>query len=169
MLLPPPLNGGGGDEKFKIGDINNMKKVVNKFIFADQLEKPKDLIKIRSRNKGGLQLHNIDCKSLAMQIKTFLELSTSTKFRTSPYYKAIDEVNILDNDAITNPGYPPFYTQHFFDTIKAARKDGMVESWSSRQWYQFLLERNVLCSEAANENGIMRWVPLKCQVEIDHE
>ena len=63
------------------GDIDDMKKTTNKFIYADQLEKPKDLIKYRPRSAGGLQLHNIDCKSTTMLIKTFLELAVSPKHK----------------------------------------------------------------------------------------
>ena len=77
-----------------------MKKTANRFIFADQLEKPTDLIKYRPRSLGGLQLHNIDCKSLAMLIKTFLELSISTKFRTSLYYRSLFDFFILDNSSL---------------------------------------------------------------------
>ena len=71
------------------GDITEMKKIMNKFIYADQLEKPKDLVKYRPRSQGGLQLHNIECKSTAMLAKTFLELAavsyTHLTLPTTPY------------------------------------------------------------------------------------
>ena len=147
------------------GDSDNFKKVVNRFLFADQLEKPQDLLKYRSRCKGGLQLHNIDCKAIAMLIKTFLEMSISSKFRTSLYFNALYEFYVLDNTAISPPRCPPFYNQQFFDIIKSAREENQIVEWSSKQWYCYLLERNYLQKEVLDGDGRSCWEDIKCKVE----
>ena len=147
------------------GDSDNFKKVVNRFVFADQLEKPKDLIKYRSRCNGGLQLHNIDCKALAVLIKIFLEMSISSKFRTSIYFSALYEFYVLDNTSISPPRRPPFYSQHFFDVIKSAREENQIAEWSSKQWYCYLLGRNHLQKEVLDVDGESRWEDVQCPVE----
>jgi len=147
------------------GDSDNFKKVVNRFVFADQLEKPKDLIKYRSRCNGGLQLHNIDCKALAMLIKTFLEMSISSKFRTSLYFNALYEYYVLDNTSISPPRRPPFYSQQFFEVIKSAMENNQIAEWSSKQWYCYLLGRNHLQKEVLDVDGENRWEDVQCHVE----
>ena len=140
---------------------------MNKFLFADQLEKPCDLIKFRQRNQGGLQLHNIDCKSSAMQIKTFLEMAISRDFQTSQYYNSLYEYHVMNNTSISNPGCPPYYTNQFFEKIKTAMKENNVEGWSSKQWYTYLLNKDVLQTEVYDDDGRISWETKKCQVETE--
>ena len=147
------------------GDIDDMKKTTNKFIYADQLEKPKDLIKYRPRSAGGLQLHNIDCKSTTMLIKTFLELAVSPKHKNSLLFNALFKHHILDNTNTNIPNCLAFYNISLFQNIKSAMKDHCMESWSSKQWYSHLLDQNVLCEEVI-ENGSTSWVPKKCNAEV---
>ena len=141
-----------------------MKKVVNKFIFADQLEKPKDTIKYRPRNQGGLQLHNIDCKATGMLIKTFLELAINPDYNNSLYFKAVYDHHVLNNTNTNDPGCPPTYNQQFFQTIRSAMGDNRVEVWSSKQWYSYLLDKTLLCEEIG-DNGQTSWEPIKCKAE----
>ena len=148
------------------GDIDNMKKVLNRFLYSDQLEKPNDVIKYRPRCQGGLQLHNIDCKSRAMLIKTFLELATNPDFKNSLFYSALFEHYVLKNTSTTSPKCPPFCNQHFFDTIKNAMNENCVANWSSKQWYGYLLDRNTLQQETNDEDGRICWESIKCPVEI---
>ena len=130
--------------RLRRGDIDNMKKILNRFLFSDQLEKPNDVIKYRPRRQGGLQLHNIDCKSRAMLIKTILELASSPDFKNSTFYKALYEYHILNNSMMSNPGCPPCYDNQFFETIKTAMKENCITSWTSKQWYCYLLDHSVL-------------------------
>ena len=41
------------------GDISEMKKHMNSFLFCDQYERPNDIAKYRPRLQGGLGLHHI--------------------------------------------------------------------------------------------------------------
>ena len=109
------------------------------------------MIKYRPRSKGGLQMHNIECKALAIQIKTFLEMSSGSKFRHSLYFTALYEYFVLDNHAISPPRCPPFYNQQFFEVIKTARANNQVSDWSSKQWYSYLLERRFLQREVFDD------------------
>ena len=135
------------------GDTDNLKKIVNRFVFADQLEKPNDVIKYRPRSKGGLQMHNIECKALAIQIKSFLEMSVGSKFRHSLYFSALFEYYVLENHTISAPRCPPFYNQKFFEVIKTASADNQVTDWSSKQWYCYLLERRHLQREILDDDS----------------
>ena len=88
-----------------------------------------------------------------MQLKTFLELAAGDKFRHSLYYEAIFQYYVCANTAIKDPGLPPFFTQDFIETIKEAKESNSVEGWTSKIWYTYLLDKNVLMSQNMDNDG----------------
>ena len=143
-----------------------MKKHINGFLFADQLEKPNDLIKYRSRKCRGLNLHNIDCKFEAMLIKTFLEMSIGSQFRLLPYFTAIYNQFVLDDPSISIAKLPPFFNSDMIETIKSARSEDLkVEGMDSKAWYSHLLNQRVLSDLVEQPDSTFKLEERKCKGE----
>ena len=58
--------------EYRVKDYNYFEKQGNKWLFADILEKPTEIVKYRKKTEGGLGLHHIRSKSMAILIKTFI-------------------------------------------------------------------------------------------------
>ena len=54
-------------------DIKEINSQIRSWIFADQLERPEDIVLYRPRDKGGLGLINVKFKAFAELIRTFLD------------------------------------------------------------------------------------------------
>ena len=95
-------------------------------------------------------------------------MAISTDFRNSLYYNSLYEHHIQGNNVIIDPGCPSFYNQQFFRTIKIAKEENCIEGWSSKQWYQYLLDKEVLQTQILDDvDGRVRWEPTKCKVELE--
>merc|ERR1711954_341392 len=70
------------------GDYVKMTSIVKSWLYADLLEKPEELSLYRSRNDGGLGLHHIKWKSMAIFIRSFLETATNSNFIRNEYHSA---------------------------------------------------------------------------------
>ena len=55
----------------RVLDITKITSLVKSWVFADQLEKPEELVLFRSRNKGGLNIINVKVRAMAEQITSF--------------------------------------------------------------------------------------------------
>lgn len=150
------------------GDISAMKKSINAFVFSDQYEKPTDLAKYCPKLQGGLGLHHIESKALAMQIKTFIELAISTIFQQSLFYTAAYNFYVLETTDF-DPGLPPTVTKEAISIIKAAILDNLeVETVSAKQWYNRLLEKDVLQETILEPDGTMSSAAIKTKSELEH-
>ena len=150
-------------------DINEIKKQTNRFLYADQLEKPGELLTYRKPREGGLGLHSIEYKCKALLIKCFLETSISPNFKHSVFHTAIYNYYVLENKTIEDPGLPPYYSQEMMDEIKwAIGQDKNVEKMSSKQWYDLLMKKYVLESEIEDENGLLSWERKKSPAELKY-
>ena len=88
------------------------------WLYQDCLEKPSELVLFRVNSDGRLGLFNVKIRSLALLIRAFLETSANPKFSHSMYHEILFRYHILGETTLPNPGYPPFYDQDFFNTIK---------------------------------------------------
>jgi hypothetical protein len=79
--------------------------------------KPEELVMSRPPYYGGLGIHHVKYKALAALTKTFLETIGNTKFRNSLFHSNLFRFHILQDSSLPNPGFPPFYTQEFFQKI----------------------------------------------------
>ena len=99
-------------------DISSITSNVKAWLYADQLEKPEEMILYRPTSQGGLGLHNVQYKSQAMLIRSFLETAINPKFLHSLYHNSLFRYHVLQQKDIPDPGIPPYYSQDFFSTIR---------------------------------------------------
>ena len=96
--------------------------------------------------------------------RKLIELAINSKYNNSLYFKALYDHHVKDISATNNPGCPSFYSMNFFQNIKTAAEGNSVEDWSSKQWYSYLIDRDVLCEEIRNNDGTS-WETIKCAAE----
>lgn len=100
-------------------------------------------------------------KAKAALIKTFLELATDTVFIPSLFLSTLYKVKVLGEDLVCPPA-PPYYSDSFFKSISTAIAEGYdVTTMSTRQWYLFLLNDEILLEEQSNSPR----QPKPCRVE----
>ena len=72
------------------------------------LENPEELVMYRPRSKGGLGVHNVQYKALAILIWSFLETAISPKFINNLYHNALYRWHVLGDKSLTDPGNSPY-------------------------------------------------------------
>ena len=121
-------------------DINFVDKQASSWLYAGQLEKPANFIKYRSKSEGGLQLHHVKSKSMAILVKTFLETASQNNFLTSTYHQALLNWHVYNEKSVPDPGNTPYYSVEFFNIIKDAwNKDMSISTMKTKDWYSFIL------------------------------
>ena len=150
----------------RVMDITKITSQIKSWIYADQLEKPEELILYRSRKQGGLNVINVKVRALAELIKSFIDTATNPKFKTDPYHQALYNWHVLDIRSIPNPGRPPYYSEEFFTAIKTVKNEGLLRISTLKLgfWYKALLE-NIVTTEL-DEHGF-RFVK-RCKIEREH-
>ena len=118
---------------------------VKAWLLADQLEKPEEMILYRPTTHGGLGLHHVKFKALAMLINSFLESAVKPKFLHSLYHTSLYRYHVLKHHDLPDPGLPPYYSPEFFSTIRAVHENSPlnVATMNSSQWYKLMLEDNI--------------------------
>ena len=125
-------------------DFTAIMSCLKKWIYADLLLKPEEIVLFRSVWNGGLGLVSVKHKAIAYLIKTFLELAVNPRYISSSFLSVLFRVHILQED-IQCPPVPPYYSKHFFDYILLAKSSGLnVVNMTTRQWYHFLLNQDLL-------------------------
>ena len=89
-------------------DISTITSKVKAWLYADQLEKPEEMIIYRPTSQGGLGLHNVQYKSQAMLIRGFLETAINPKFLHSLYHNSLFSYHVLQQKDILDPNFPPY-------------------------------------------------------------
>ena len=95
-------------------------------MYADQLEKPEELILTRSRKEGGLGLLNVQYKALSLLIRSFLETALLPSFKQNEYHVALFKWYVEDRRDLVQPAQPPYYDDSFFATIKQVKNEGFL-------------------------------------------
>ena len=107
--------------EYRVSDINSFNKQAYSWLYADQLCKPQDHVKFRTKDQGGLGLHNVKCKSMAILLKAFLETAcVKSEFQVNLYHQALLKWHVYGEHDIPNPGSTPYYSKSFFNTIRSA-------------------------------------------------
>ena len=151
----------------RVCDMNGIKKQINRFLFCDQLEKPGPILQYRPRSSGGLQVHNIDYKSKAMLLRSYLETAIIDSYQHFPLQEAIFRYFVLEDHTIARPRLPKCYSLEFIAHMRLARSMGHnLEIMTSKDWYLFLLNLNVLEEEKTGVDGTISRVPVKCKTEM---
>ena len=99
---------------------------------------------------------------MAGLIKTFLETAGHAKFRPSLYHTTLFRYHVLGDHSMSNPGFPPFYSEEFFDMIRKVHHDSPLNVFkmSEKEWYTLLLEENCTMEVVGDSEEY-----IKCSVE----
>ena len=94
---------------------------------------------------GGLGVHNVKLRAMAMLIHTFLSQAISSSFPPNQYLLCLYRWHVLEERHFSDPGCPPYYSPAFFSVIKEVKETTPlnVAHVTVKQWYQLLLEKGV--------------------------
>ena len=129
----------------RVCDLTKITANVKSWLFADQLEKPEELILHRPRKLGGLGLVHVQYKALSLLLRTFMETAVIPKYKHNQYHVALYLWHVEGRRDLTCPGQPPYYDDSFFNSIRMIKQEGLlnIQTMSSGQWYRVLLENNI--------------------------
>ena len=150
--------------ELRSGDVTKLNSLIKSWLYADMLEKPEELAMHRPRVHGGLGVHHIKSKALAILIRSFLETAISPKFIRNQYQHALFRWHVLGDTSMKDPGTTPYYSAELFSEIKNVVQGGVlnVANMSTKQWYWVLLEKNVTMRE--DNPGLQpSLIPVKCE------
>ena len=143
-------------------DINFILSAVKKWLYADLFLKPEPMILFRPPMQGGLGLISVKHKAQACLLRTFTELAINPTYLSSQYLNILYRAHVL-NENLPNSALPPYYDKHFFDIIVTAKEEGHdISIMTTKQWYKFLVEREVTMLPINNEPPQLR----PCRVEL---
>ena len=154
----------------RVSDIASITSKVKTWLYADQLEKPEELVLYKTSAQGGLGMHNVEHKAMSMLIRSFLETAINPKFLHNLYHTSLFRYYVLLHRDLPDPGRPPYYTYTFFQTIREAHEGSGrdVATMSSRDWYLYLVEKHITME--ADETGNTNLRPSKVErVNTDND
>ena len=103
------------------------------------LLKPEEMVTYRKMEMGGLGVHNVKVRAMAMLIHTYLAQAISPRFPNNQYLNTLYRWHVLDERESTNPGRHPYFSADFKDVHQ---NTPLNVAWITlKQWYQLLLER----------------------------
>ena len=110
-------------------------------------------------------LLHIESRCKAKLITVFLQTATNPRFMQSLLHNHLYRYHVLEEHHLPNPGYPPYYTESFFNTIKKVKNESTLNpvNMTMKQWYRYLLEENVTMRDVDDE-GRKELVP--CRIEL---
>ena len=148
----------------RVADISSITSKVKSWLYADQFEKPEELILYRPSTHGGLGMHHVKFKALAILIRSFLETAVNPKFLHNLYHSSLYKYHVLLQQDTPDPGLPPYYSQSFFDTIRKVYENTTmnVATMSSSDWYNLLVEDN--CTMHTPENSTRQLIPSRAEL-----
>ena len=148
----------------RVQDVSKITSRIKSWLYGDMLLKPEEMIMTRPASFGGLGVHNVKMKALAGLITTFLETACNPKYSQSLYHSNLFRFYVLEDNSISEPGLPPFYSISFFQTIKKIHNECPlnVKVMTEGQWYRLLVEDNVTMEETAT--GERNFIG--CRVEL---
>ena len=126
----------------RLGDSDAITSAVKGWLFQDLLLKPEEMLTYRKVEMGGLGMHNVKMRAMAMLIHTFLSQAISPCFPNNQYHNTLYKWHVLEERNLPDPGRPPYYSSAFFALIKRVKETTPLNvAWVTvRQWYQLLLE-----------------------------
>ena len=106
----------------RVGDTTSITSSVKSWLYQDMLEKPQEMVIHRQVELGGLGVHSVKMRSMAMLIHTFLSQAISTKFANNQFHTCLYKWHVLEDRDIPNPSRPPYYSTTFFNIIKEVKE-----------------------------------------------
>ena len=125
----------------RVADITSINSEIKSWLYSDQFEKPEEMVLFRPIFMGGLNLHNVKYKSMAMLIRSFLETAANPNYIHSLFHRALFNHHVLLDHSWPDPGTPPYFSQEFFSTIRNAFLNSPLDItlMTSSQLYHHLL------------------------------
>ena len=153
-----------GSIDLRQGDLQDMTSKCKSWCYQDLLQKPSEVILYREVEQGGLGLYHIESRGMANLISTFLQTAANSRFNQSLIHSHLYRYHVQEEHKLPNPGFPPYYSQHFFSMIKKVKNNTPLNPvyMTMREWYKFLLEEKVTMRDIYDE-GRKELVP--CRVE----
>ena len=142
-------------------DISAITSRLKSYCYQDLFQKPSEVLLYRGVEEVGLGLHHIQSKALANLISTFIQTACKKSFQNSLFHSWLYRYHVNSETDLPNPGYTPYYSKSFFLTIKYV-KDNSLLNPVYKDWYRFLMEKNVTRREIDDE-GRTELIP--CKVE----
>ena len=129
----------------------NLTKYARAWMFQDFFIKPSGLVLHRDIAHGGLGMQEVECRALALLLRTFLERAVNPEFRHSLYASALYRTEVLGEWCGGDVRPSPYYNKVFFDTLRFLHKTSCLDlaTASIKQLYSSLQKR-VLCTPATD-------------------
>ena len=90
-------------------DVSAINSMLKSWIYADQFEKPEEIILFRPASMGGLGLQNVKIRAQACLTRTFMETAANPSFQHNLYHSTLLRYHVLGETSLPNPGLPPYY------------------------------------------------------------
>ena len=158
-----------GSVDLRAGDIKAITSRIKSYVYQDLYQKPSEVLLYRDIEDGGLGLHHLESKAKAHLIATFIQTAAGKRFQTSTFHSWLYRYHVLGETHLPDPGYTPYYNQHFFLEIKKVKEDSPLNPlfMTIKEWYRYLVEKNVTRREVDQE-GRTEIIPCKVE-ERNHE
>ena len=129
----------------RVGDSAAITSSVKSWLFQDMLLKPEEMMTYRKVEIGGLGVHNVKMRAMAMLIHTFLAQAITPRFPNNQYLNSLYRWHVLGDRSLPDPGRPPYYSTNFFNLIMHVKENTPLNvAWVTvKQWYELLLEMGV--------------------------
>ena len=156
-----------GSVDLRVADVTAITSKLKSYCYQDMFQKPSEVLLYRRTEEGGLGLHHVQSKGQAHLIATFIQTAASKRFRTSLFHSWLYRYHVEGEETLPNPGYPPYYDKRFSDAIRFVKEKTPLNPtfMSTKEWYLFLLEKNVTRREIDQE-GRTELIP--CRMEEKH-
>ena len=102
----------------RVGDSTAIASSVKSWLYQDLLIKPQEIMMYREVVDGGLGVHNVKMRAMAMLLHTFLSQAISPLYKHNMFYNTLYRWYVLEERDFPDPGRPPFYSSAFFSIIK---------------------------------------------------
>ena len=128
------------------------------------LLKPSEVSLYREVRQGGLGLIHIESICKAKLITVFIQTAANPRFMESLLHNYLYRYHSLEEHNLPNPGYPPYYSETFFNSIKKVKNETTLNPvhMTMKQWYRYLLEENVTMRDVDEE---VRKELVPCRIE----
>jgi hypothetical protein len=149
----------------RICDLGQISSNVKSWLYADQLEKPEEVVLYRARAAGGLGLVNVKFKAISLMIRSFMETASMPNFQHNLLHPALYLWHIDGRRDISCPPKIPYYDEIFFAYIREVKEEGLlnVKTMIYCMWYRVLMENHV--THEHSESG-QKLQP--CRAEVKH-
>ena len=136
----------------RVQDQLSITSQIKSWLYQDMLIKPSELVLYRGTELGGLGLINVNIRSMALLVRSFLETSINPNFRHSLFHEHLYRYHVMSEHSLPDPGFTPYYDREFFELIHHYKTSGScnISTMSLKQWYVLLLEDKVLMSAATD-------------------